>query len=98
QPETQPETQPGLESQQEPNPCNTSVLQVFMAWMDGIPGMERTEDYTLYSGNAEVVETTVLPVYQQQKACVAEVQEDHTVIKPLYVRIWQLIKRYFSRN
>ena len=97
-PEIQPEAQPGLESQQEPNPCNTSVLQVFMAWMDGIPGMERTEDYTLYSGNAEVVETIVLPVYQQQKACVAENLEDHTVIKPLYVRIWQLIKRYFSRN
>lgn len=97
-PEIQPEAQPGLESQQEPNPCNTSVLQVFMAWMDGIPGMERTEDYTLYSGNAEVVETIVLPVYQQQKACVAEDLEDHTVIKPLYVRIWQLIKRYFSRN
>lgn len=107
-PQSEPEPQPEQEPAWQPEPPpeswtehesrRASVLQVFMAWMNGVTGMEKTEDYTVCSGHAEVVDTAELPGYQQQKMCEDEAKEAHTQFKPWYIRVWQFINRYFSRN
>ena len=96
--ETLPETQPEPVPEPLAEPCKSPVLQVFIAWMDSVPGMEQTADYTVCSGHAEAVETTELPGYQQQDMSVAADGEAHTQTKPWYVRVWQFINRYLSKN
>ena len=98
EPTPEPELELELELQPEPQTCKSFVLQTFMAWMDGVRGMEKTDDYTVYSGQADEVETTEIHVYQQQKVCVAVAEEAHTQGKPWYVLAWLWIKRRFRRN
>lgn len=105
-PEPEPEPVPEPESAPEPEPvpeplaepCKSPVLQVFIAWMDSVPGMEQTADYTVCSGHAEAVETTELPGYQQQDMSVAADGEAHTQTNPWYIRIWQWIKLNLTRR
>lgn len=107
-PEVQPEAQPDLQSKQnseaqpelqpDSQPYKTLFFHSFMAWMDGVQGMEKTEDYTVYSGHAEEVEVTVLPSYYPQVVSVGETMEEHEPVKPWYIRVWQLIKRCFGIN
>lgn len=96
QSESPPELLPEMDSM--PQPCSSSILAFFMAWMDGVPGMEQTEDYTVCSGHIETAETTELPAYQLQDTSVADDKEDHIQTKPWYARLWQFINRYFNRN
>lgn len=100
EPEPVPEPESAPEPEPEPlaEPCKSLVLHGFIAWMDGVPGMEQTEDYTVCSGHIETAETTELPAYQLQDTSVADDKEDHIQAKPWYARLWQFINRYFNRN
>ncbi len=86
------------ESGAEAMPEELCVVQPFLAWMDGVCGMEKTPDYTAYSGHGEEGESVEFPCYDMQ-----EVDEDVAVVeqmefKPWYVRVWQMIKSYFCKN
>ncbi|MBR4311076.1 MAG: hypothetical protein IKT79_08605, partial [Akkermansia sp.] len=100
EPEPEPEPEPVPEPEPEPysEPAEDKVYHPFMAWMDGVCGMEKTADYTLQSGHAEEVEPMELPIYQYQDI----IENDETavlqIVAPWYVRMWQKIKNYCSNN
>ena len=91
EPEAESEPQMEIQSASAKEPVSHS----FMAWMDGVYGMEKTADYTLHSGHVEGEPTIELPVYPRQDVVVKDMELQETT--PWYVHVWQKIKNYFSK-
>lgn len=79
-------------------PEELSVVQPFLVWMEGVNGMEKTPDYTVQSGHEDEAETVELPDYYRQEVCEPEPPCEQMEVQPWYVRVWQAVKSYFSRN
>lgn len=79
-------------------PEELSVVQPFLAWIDGVSGMEKTTDYTVQSGHGEETETVEFPCYEMREADELAALAEQVEVKPWYVRVWQVIKSYFCKN
>ncbi|MBQ4593197.1 MAG: sel1 repeat family protein [Akkermansia sp.] len=86
------------ETEVEALPEKLFVVQPFLAWIDGVSGMEKTTDYTVQSGHGEETETVEFPCYEMREVDELAALAEQVEVKPWYVRVWQVIKRYFCKN
>lgn len=86
------------ETEVEALPEKLFVVQPFLAWIDGVSGMEKTMDYTVQSGHGEETETVEFPCYEMREVDELAALAEQVEVKPWYVRVWQVIKSYFCKN